>query len=567
MNYLTSIYIFLLYILCCPGILFNKNYLLCALIYTCLFYFTIDIIGIFKEQYTNKEVKDLVNDLDEQANNVLNVKVNENISYSPEEVPAIKQLCEDKIKDLDEIKEEVTNLQKEVKDDTELKATVEKLQSTYDTLDKAVIKLQDEKNNLDNQLFNLETILTQKDDYIFTLNNQINDLSGNLFRLETLDKSRQSDINNAKDEIKAQEISEFQHKDKIGNNNNIINSKKRELDTITYNLKLTNGEIGGNVKLITKQNGDITQSDKQLREKNAAIQNMYNIINRLKRNIANNKSENNRLIGINRRTIPVNNNLRNTESNNKKKIVELESKAKDRNNNLNQFKKCKYVPKVELVQKYSRACCDCGTHSEYGMLNDYKMFVDKGCRGKFRSNGMEVECSSNGYKYTECDILNAPRLHVNGHHARWADHNNYARAIGGNMVSIHSAAENAKVNNLSKHYGDVWIGGHQHNRGWLMNLVYRRRGDSYMWYWTDGSPWNYTNFQPGEPNSTNQRALQMYTNGKWDDCQNYVTKPGVYKVTNNILTNNKSNVDKKSNDMRTKLNNVKKGNRCIENTC
>lgn len=573
MNNLTSVYIFLLYILCSPGIIFNKNYMICALIFTCIFYFTIDMITMMKEQYTNKVVvnnegvEDLVNNLDEQVDGVLNVKVNENISYSPEQVPAIKQLCEDKIKDLDEIKKEVTNLQKEVKDDTELKANVEKLQNTYDKLDKAVFDLQNTKNDLDNQLFNIETVLTKKDDTLFSLNNQINDLSGNLFRLETIDATRQTDIDNAITEINSQVTTANQHKDTIGTNVDIINSKKKEIDTVTHNLKLTNGEISGNVKLITKENGDITQSDKKLREKNAAIQNMYNIINRLKTNIAKNKSEDNRISGLNTNLIPVNNNLQTTETNNKNKITQLENSIKDQNKMLNQFKKCKYVPKVELVQQYSSSCCDCGTHSEYGMLNDYKMFVDKGCRGKFRSNGMEVECSSNGYKYAECDILNAPRLHVNGHHARWSYHNNYAKSIGGNMVSIHSAAENAKVNNFSKNYGNVWIGGRMHNRGFWENIIRSREGGQYMWYWSDGSSWNYANWHPGEPNRYNQDSVQMYTHGQWDDDKDHVAKPGVYQLTNNILTNNKSTVDKNSNDMRTKLNNVKKGNRCIENTC
>ena len=570
MNHLTSVYIFLLYILCSPGIIFNKNYMICALIFTCIFYFTIDMITMMKEQYTNKVVvnnegvEDLVNDLDEQANNVLNVKVNENISYSPEQVPAIKELCEDKLKDLDEIKKEVTNLQKQVKDDTELKATVEKLQNTSDTLDKAILELQNKKNDLDNQLFNIETVLTQKDDYIFTLNNQINDLSGNLFRLETLDKTRQNDIDNAYNEIKAQEISKSQHKNTIGNNDNIIDSKKRELDTITYNLKLTNGEISGDVKLITKQNGDITQSDKKLSEKNAAIENMYNIINKLKTKIAQNKSEDKRISGLNTNLIPVLDNLEKTETNNKNQITQLENAIKDQNNMLNQFKKCKYVPKVELVKQYSRSCCNCGTHNEYGMLNDYEMFVDKGCRGLFKSNGMEVECSSNGYKYAKCNLLNANRYQVNPQKASWHDHWQHAKTLGGELTSIHSSEENTRVNNLSKHYGDVWIGGYRHDRGWFGNLINTRVRNGYAWWWADNSSWNYTNWHPHEPNSSDQKGVQMYNNGQWDDCHTSVAKPGVYKFNNG---NFKPTVDKSSNEMRTKLNNVKKGNKCIENTC
>ena len=57
---------------------------------------------------------------------------------------------------------------------------------------------------------------------------------------------------------------------------------------------------------------------------------------------------------------------------------------------------------------------------------------------------------------------------------------------------------------------DPWIGGR------------RDPENHYNWEWSDGTPWDYTNWQPGEPNDAggNEDCAGMLENqGQWNDKQ------------------------------------------------
>ena len=81
----------------------------------------------------------------------------------------------------------------------------------------------------------------------------------------------------------------------------------------------------------------------------------------------------------------------------------------------------------------------------------------------------------------------------------WGDAKAAAEKAGGYLATISSAAENAFVYQLaSKNPGlwhmnpwndrlGPWLGGHQTAAGWR---------------WVTGERWDYTNWAPGEPNST-----------------------------------------------------------------
>ena len=95
----------------------------------------------------------------------------------------------------------------------------------------------------------------------------------------------------------------------------------------------------------------------------------------------------------------------------------------------------------------------------------------------------------------------------------WNEHNDRAKAMGGQLVSITSAEENQQVTSISR--GEpVWIGGIRKGRG--------NGSGADHWYWSDGQPWTYTNWYPGEPNSSggheNRVHLGLQAPGTWNDA-------------------------------------------------
>jgi alpha-tubulin suppressor-like RCC1 family protein len=90
----------------------------------------------------------------------------------------------------------------------------------------------------------------------------------------------------------------------------------------------------------------------------------------------------------------------------------------------------------------------------------------------------------------------------------WERAKTRAEALGGNLATFTSAAENAAVAaQLGTNRG--WIGGFQDpgtsepNGGWR---------------WVTGEPWSYTNWNPGEPNDfSGEDRLMMGLGGSWND--------------------------------------------------
>ena len=100
----------------------------------------------------------------------------------------------------------------------------------------------------------------------------------------------------------------------------------------------------------------------------------------------------------------------------------------------------------------------------------------------------------------------------------WQDAEAQAVAEGGHLASINSAAENAW---LYKVFGSIPIAPPENGAVWI---GLRRSGDS--WEWTDGRPFEYTNWAPGEPNNFegNENYAWMYSDTEptqfalWNDA-------------------------------------------------
>uniref|UniRef100_A0A914DSL3 C-type lectin domain-containing protein n=1 Tax=Acrobeloides nanus TaxID=290746 RepID=A0A914DSL3_9BILA len=117
-----------------------------------------------------------------------------------------------------------------------------------------------------------------------------------------------------------------------------------------------------------------------------------------------------------------------------------------------------------------------------------------------------------------------------GSNADWNTGNADCQSSGAQLASIHSDAENdfiAKISNAANTF--VWFG------------LYKPNG---TWVWTDGTPVDYTNWMPGEPNGdgpefcgemgyccydSNDCCPSSYAGPGWNDykcafVRNYVCK-------------------------------------------
>ncbi|XP_047242148.1 ladderlectin-like isoform X2 [Girardinichthys multiradiatus] len=92
----------------------------------------------------------------------------------------------------------------------------------------------------------------------------------------------------------------------------------------------------------------------------------------------------------------------------------------------------------------------------------------------------------------------------------WAAAERNCLSMGANLASVQDMNEYHQIQNIiqmaSSMSKEAWIGG---SNAQELNI----------WLWTDGSRFSYTHWCPGEPNSSNQRCLQMnYSAEKcWDD--------------------------------------------------
>ena len=116
----------------------------------------------------------------------------------------------------------------------------------------------------------------------------------------------------------------------------------------------------------------------------------------------------------------------------------------------------------------------------------------------------------------------------------WKEHNERAVAMGGHLATITSAEENEQVTNIADGK-TVWIGGIR--KGGL-SASFAAGADH--WYWSDGQPWTYTNWHPGEPNNwgggENRVHLGLQAPGTWNDVGEGWRGPAVYQMSETAST-------------------------------
>jgi len=103
----------------------------------------------------------------------------------------------------------------------------------------------------------------------------------------------------------------------------------------------------------------------------------------------------------------------------------------------------------------------------------------------------------------------------------WQDAMTLAQNAGGTLASIHNSTDNAGVENLVLQ--TLGLAGGAGTEAWLGGTYPNQpaTGSKTGWTWTDGSNWDYANWNTAEPNNVNGvefgLALNRYGDGTWND--------------------------------------------------
>ena len=170
-----------------------------------------------------------------------------------------------------------------------------------------------------------------------------------------------------------------------------------------------------------------------------------------------------------------------------------------------------------------------------GAPKDGAFFAQPGRTGLFRCSDDNTHNRPRGEFYIpggvhvpeETETLKNQRKYVFApEEMAWNQHNSRAKAMGGHLATISSAEENEQVTRISGGK-PVWVGGIRKGGG--------NGPGANHWYWSDGQPWSYTNWHPGEPNNAggheNRVHLGLQARGTWNDVHEGWSGPAVYEIS------------------------------------
>lgn len=112
--------------------------------------------------------------------------------------------------------------------------------------------------------------------------------------------------------------------------------------------------------------------------------------------------------------------------------------------------------------------------------------------------------------------INSPVVSYNGHDYveftadTWTNSEGFAASLGGHLVAVNDAAENAFLISTFGSEHSLWIG------------FYRTGPNPMDFAWTNGDAVTYTNWAGGEPNNCcgGESYTHTYASGQWNDLDN-----------------------------------------------
>ncbi|XP_015257804.1 PREDICTED: type-2 ice-structuring protein-like [Cyprinodon variegatus] len=113
----------------------------------------------------------------------------------------------------------------------------------------------------------------------------------------------------------------------------------------------------------------------------------------------------------------------------------------------------------------------------------------------------------------------------------WAKAEKNCLSMRGNLASVHDIEEYHEIQRL------ILTSGHEYKQTWIGGTDAQEEN---QWFWSDGTPFHFTNWCSGEPSNTwnihgNQHCLQMnYGYRKcWDDLQCSYPRPSLCAIKGN----------------------------------
>ena len=346
MNILTGIYVFLLYILCSPGLLFKSYNYLHAFVMSIILYLTFDIVNQTRENLIDNKVeinrqgvKDLVGNLEQEIHDgILNIDVNREINYSPaEDNTGIAAICKKKVQDIQKYKEQIEKLKSEIVVDDEMENEIKTLRNLITKLNAQEINLFKQINSLDNTILSKETIISKKDDMIYSLNNTVSDLSGTRFTLNANLNEQNNKLQNKKEtiQLKTETISNLDLE--VNNKDQVIQNKTNQLANFTDRLTNFKNKVGNEIQLSGGGDDNLELANGTINEKNNKIQQLNNEINNLKTTIQDKTTEiQDKIVAIQDKTNEIQDKTVAIQNNNAR-ISEMNSIINGQNNNVSEL--------------------------------------------------------------------------------------------------------------------------------------------------------------------------------------------------------------------------------------
>jgi hypothetical protein len=164
-----------------------------------------------------------------------------------------------------------------------------------------------------------------------------------------------------------------------------------------------------------------------------------------------------------------------------------------------------YPGAVSYLQEWSADCNNDGI-VDYGQILRYQL-VDDNLNNIPDCCESKAGCTSEPVEWRVAEGGNGHWYAFTEDYARWPDARAQAQAMGGDLVTITTAAENGFL--TSSFAGRrFWLGGR------------RSQSNFSVFEWVTGEPWSYSSWAPGEPNTCNPCGEAQFVtcgNGLWDD--------------------------------------------------
>lgn len=279
MNFLSFIYLFSLYVLFAPGIMYkNKHISLHALLFTIILYFTFDFVYKTRESMNSdiSKLNGLVNTLNQEINDkVIDTNVTNVYDINPEsDNSGIVELCEQTISQIEGYKKQVEDLTEQV---SQYEGTKELILSLHNT----IIRLNQEQKSLETKIELANEVIS----------NQENTIEGRNKEISVLDET----VSDKENTIDFQDNTIDEKDEKMGNlnttidirNSTIIN-KDIKIGSLLGDNTRKQGEINNNELILSERDGTIGIKDNQItRTINKTIPDMDDDIKQIEDKIKN----------------------------------------------------------------------------------------------------------------------------------------------------------------------------------------------------------------------------------------------------------------------------------------